>query len=758
MENDMQASVTERVSPPRAVRLPRHVRMLLRMGRRQLPAAQCGVAVEHGIEVPAGDGALMLTDHYRPLIAGQRPTLLVRTPYGRGFPWDYVYGALFARQGFHVLIQSCRGTGGSGGEVEPFLHDVADAQAAVAWIRRQDWFNGALGTIGASYLGYTQWALATDPPPELLAMVIQVGSDDFFGVQYPGGAFAVEAMLMAMTATLTMEHGFGRFLLAMLRLMHRIKRAERTLPFIDAYPAVFGKRVGYFEEWIARPVADDPYWTARRAAVRAESVPPTSLLTGWWDICLDPTLAAYRRLRAAGREVRLVVGPWNHASGFNDDMPALLGEALGWLRAHLEDDGSSLPRQPVRVHVGATGGRGRWRDLADWPPPDARQQQWHLQNDGTLAAGAPSRTAAPAVSSFRYDPAAPTPSVGGPSLNSRAFGSRRNNAIEARDDVLVFTSAPLPAPLEVIGPVSIRLSARGSGQNFDVFARLCDVDERGRSWNVCDGLVRLGEQTGVAPAGTTASAAPGHASAAGAGHGPWQEVTVPMSATAHRFGAGHRLRVQICGGAHPRYARNTGTAEPWATATRLVAVDIEIGHEQPCVLSLLVVEPGTDADLAENSFRQDWLSWGWRCQENDCMTEDKDSTQGAAAAAAGYVVTAATAVAAGRVALGLVALAWPAVPARPWVGASADGTAARVFGRALGGRDLALGIGALAALRQPRSAPAWLAAGALSDAFDVVATAAAWSQLPPRTRWLVAASASGAALAGAAGAIAATGH
>ena len=116
----------------------------------------------------------------------------------------------------------------------------------------------------------------------------------------------------------------------------------------------------------------------------------------------------------------------------------------------------------------------------------------------------------------------------------------------------------------------------------------------------------------------------------------------------------------------------------------------------------------------------------------------------------------ATAVAAGRVALGLTALAWPSVPARPWVGAAADGVAARVFGRALGARDLALGLGALAALQGPGagSARAWVAAGALSDALDVVASVSSWDELPRITRWLVAASAGGAALAGAAGSLA----
>jgi hypothetical protein len=118
----------------------------------------------------------------------------------------------------------------------------------------------------------------------------------------------------------------------------------------------------------------------------------------------------------------------------------------------------------------------------------------------------------------------------------------------------------------------------------------------------------------------------------------------------------------------------------------------------------------------------------------------------------------AQAVAAGRVALGAAALAWPSVPARPWVGAAADDLAARVFGRALGARDLALGLGALAALQRPAAEPgsasAWVAAGALSDALDVVASLSAWPELPRGSRWLVAASAGGAALAGAAGALA----
>jgi hypothetical protein len=126
----------------------------------------------------------------------------------------------------------------------------------------------------------------------------------------------------------------------------------------------------------------------------------------------------------------------------------------------------------------------------------------------------------------------------------------------------------------------VRLRVRGSSPYFDVFARLCDVDAAGHSWNVCDGLLRIGTGAGADGGGS-------------AGAGGWAEIEVPMSSTAHRFAAGHRVRLQVSGGAHPRFARNTGTGEPVATATEdgLIAVDIEIAHDpaRPCALTLPVM-------------------------------------------------------------------------------------------------------------------------------------------------------------------------
>lgn len=154
-------------------------------------------------------------------------------------------------------------------------------------------------------------------------------------------------------------------------------------------------------------------------------------------------------------------------------------------------------------------------------------------------------------------------------MDSNGSGPKNNGKLEARDDVLVFTGPVIGEPQAVIGPVSLRLRVRGSSPHFDIFARLCDVDAKGNSWNICDGLLRLD------------AAPPADANS-------WTEIEVPMSATAHRFAPGHRLRVQVSGGAHPRWARNTGTAEQIATATTVVPVDIEISHRKT-VLSLPVL-------------------------------------------------------------------------------------------------------------------------------------------------------------------------
>ena len=192
-------------------------------------------------------------------------------------------------------------------------------------------------------------------------------------------------------------------------------------------------------------------------------------------------------------------------------------------------------------------------------PPGRRPRSavaWHLRPGGGLDPDPPAGDGPPAA--FRYDPRDPTPSLGGPLLVAQRAGVYDNRPLEARADVLTFTGPPLEAPYEIAGPVRAGVYVRGELPYFDVFARLCDVDPRGRSWNVCDALVRV---------------VPGRFPVDAAGV---TSVEVPMWPAAHVFRAGHRIRLQLSGGAHPRYARNPGTGEPLTTAVDLRAGRIEV--------------------------------------------------------------------------------------------------------------------------------------------------------------------------------------
>jgi uncharacterized protein len=544
-------SATRALREVRGMRgLPWRVRIARRLGR-ELPPARCGVAWSPRLQVPGADGMMLLTDHYLPLKDEGRGTILVRTPYGRGFPWAHLYGVAFAEQGFHVLLQSCRGTGGSTGRWwEPFRHEAADGHATVAWLRGQDWFNGRLGMIGASYLGYVQLALADDPPPELKAAVIQVGISDPVQFVYPGGVFALTSVVSAVGAAFS-GRSMLRAVRAVLRLQFRFKRASAILPIRQACREALGTTVPYLEEFLDHEDPADDYWRQMRPDLSRWRV-PTALQGGWYDAALDQTLAQYAALRAHGCDVSLLIGPWSHSSAFSKDgLVRVSRGALDWMTERLAGEPAvgDEPRTPVRVHV---GGADQWRDLEVWPPREGGQA-WYLSGGGGLGREADDGDGS---SSFRYDPADPTPSAGG-QLTTPQAGPQDNGAIEARPDVLVFTGEPLQSPLEVFGPVRAELHLRAGTGYAHVFVRLCDVDTAGRSRNVTDGIVRLSS-------GATKP----------------QAVTVPMSSTAHRFEPGHRLRLQVSGGAFPRYARNTGTGEPLATATRLVATDIEVYHDQ----------------------------------------------------------------------------------------------------------------------------------------------------------------------------------
>ena len=429
------------------------------------PRRPHAVRVERDLVIPAGDGVPLLANRFFPVDIDRSPIVLLRSPYGRGVALDRM-PQLLAERGYQVLYVSLRGTGGSRGEFDGFTIHPADADGMLLWLREQPWFGGVMATWGASYLGFAQWELAARDIPEWKIAVIQDAPSEFaHQFMYPGGAFALGNALGCVQIVDRMfraNGGTARQFLGVFTGPKALRRAVATLPVADADIALTGRRVPWFQEWI-RHGPNDPYWHASDHRDNVGRMPPVVYLQGGcYDFFLPGMLADYAALRTAGRAVRLLIGPWGHGRGLYTRVG--MRDALTALDAALAD---GTPRSWVRVFV--TGSR-RWTDLPGWPPP-ARDAAWYLQPAGRLGA---ERASAGPPSRFRYGPADPTPSIGG-TVVALSAGPADNRRLEARPDVLTFTSDPQAADLEVIGPVRVRLYVQASLPHIDLHTRLCDV-------------------------------------------------------------------------------------------------------------------------------------------------------------------------------------------------------------------------------------------------------------------------------------------
>ena len=304
------------------------------------------------------DGVILLADHYAPrplrLGADAPPAVLIRSPYGRRGVLAALYGRVIAERGFQVFLQSCRGTGGSGGEFVPEANEQRDGVATVRWLREQPWCNGTIATAGMSYLGYTQYATATAPGADIAAMALSVTMADLGEPTFATGSITLSGSL-----------GWARMMSLRSR---RGRRACGSRPAaaswtgrLDALPLATGDRlasgrtIGWYQDWLANPSPDTDYWRqqSHRDAL-GELGMPVSMLTGWNDLFLPWMLRDYAVLVAAGNAPELTIGPWAHASfGHGRSIPAT---TIRFLRERLLADPPSRP-QPVRIFVTGDGRR-----------------------------------------------------------------------------------------------------------------------------------------------------------------------------------------------------------------------------------------------------------------------------------------------------------------------------------------------------------------------------------------------------------------
>ena len=514
--------------------------------RRGLTPATHDYTVERGLRVPMRDGVELVADLYQPVGTG-RGLILVRSAYGRGFLLANEYARPYAERGFAVLMQSTRGTFGSGGTKVPFHGEIDDGADTVEWLRHQSWFPGRFGMHGASYLGFNAWAVMMSAPPELATAVLPFSPHNLGRILHESGTTTIQTALQFSDSFSRQESD------SLVTQVRRGAAAPRrhapvfsALPMLGAEAELLAGRAPWYREWLGHTDPDDPYWSDGDfdAAVQRADI-PLLIQAGWNDVFLDGNVAEYETLRSRGVPVAITIGPWIHGDIGGSSSSTLSTEALAWFGAHLAGEPDTRLERPVRIFV---TGAEEWRFLPSWPPA-AQDRTLRLGTAGTLAdAGSTGST------SFTYDPATPTPSVGGAS-QAKDAGVRDNAALESRGDVLTFSTEMLTSDLEVIGAPRIRLFHDTDNPHADLFVRVCDVDEQGRSFNVTERYLRLDP-----------SVASG-------------ELELSLRPMAHRFLAGHRLRVQLSGGAHPRYLRNLGTDAPQGEGTELVPSHRTVWHD-----------------------------------------------------------------------------------------------------------------------------------------------------------------------------------
>ena len=590
--------------------------------------------IERDVSVIMRDGVDLGTDLYLPDVPGRYPVLLQRTPYGKRL----VAGSGFSPKratgnGYVVAVQDTRGRFASGGDFRPYEDDGPDGFDTIMWLADQPWSNGRVGMYGTSYMGTVQYLAAATQPEPLKALVpSQTGASFYDGWAYDGGAFnlanrvgwtmallsdvaekksvpvpasmrkAISALSDVMTSSTDPHVSPQRRSDLQLTLATKMHRILSTLP-LDALP-IPRDVAGYLLDWMEHETYDD-YWKRLDATWSYDSITlPVLHIGGWYDLFLSGTIQNYLALadRAArtGAELtqRLLIGPWTHGSfsRFQGDVDfgpeadssrVQLGKLhMDWFDQWLKDDAANgTLNDPVTIFV---MGVNRWRGEEAWPPRGCAARSWFLagggsangrSGDGVLSV---TRPLTDAVDGYVYDPLDPVPSVGG---NMLGLGSKPGPCdraeVEARHDVLVYTSEPLEHDVEAFGPASVRLWASTDGPDTDFCVALVDVHADGFAQPLAEGILRARFRN--SPESTTPLES-----------GQVYEFNLDLGSICNTFGRGHRLRLDVSSSNFPHYTRNLNTGGRVMTdsASRVATQAVHHGPAYVSELRLHVRENG----------------------------------------------------------------------------------------------------------------------------------------------------------------------
>ena len=562
------------------------------------------VTTEHAIEAKMRDGTILRADVFRPKAEGKFSVLLERTPYDKR--QSAGFGLKAATRGYVVIIQDVRGRYSSDGEWYPFKNESNDGYDTIEWAAALPYSNGKIGMFGGSYVGATQMLAAITHPPHLAGICPVVTASNYHdGWTYQGGAF--EQWFNESWTSGLAQDTLNRAVERNTNALHGVWALPLTsypvfeVPGSSQQADLTRTLAPYFFDWLAHPNYDE-YWKRWSIEEHYSDINiPVLTIAAWYDIFLGGSLRNYVGIKAHGgsetarKAQRLIVTIGGHAGsgrkiGDVDFGPAAEQDeedsvVLLWYDYLFKNANNEFSNgKPVKIFV---MGANHWRDEEDWPLPRARETKYFLHSSGKANSirgdGSLSVTAPRSESSdhYVYDPVDPAPTIGGPlCCDSKHLkpGPRDQRPLEARDDVLVYSTPPLAQDLEVTGPVRLDLYASSSAVDTDFTAKLVDVAPDGFAQNLTEGIVRARyrdsqEQPTFLNPGQT------------------YKLGIDVWATSNVFRKGHRLRLELSSSNFPRFDRNLNTGEDSATARKPVSASNTIYHdaEHPSALVLPVV-------------------------------------------------------------------------------------------------------------------------------------------------------------------------
>ena len=553
---------------------------LMREKLAAFEAASKNIVVEKNLMVPMRDGVQLSADDYRPTKGGPFPVLLARTPYDKA-ELIMMLGTTDIQRataaGYAVVFQDCRGRFASEGEFSPLVNDATDGVDTITWILQQPWANGQVGGVGGSYVGSTQWLLAKEHPKALWAIAPLMTASNYyhFPFHHHGGVFELGSalwwsLIMAPEEWQRQERQ-GKASMeqveTFIQMMVDLSAQYEHLPLVDQ--PMLRQFASYYFDWLNHPTYDE-YWQSLAHSTYYEQVTVPALnIGGWYDIFLGPTLENYTGMKqrggseAARKHQRLVIGPWSHTvstgsfperdygPAANAEAVDLFGLQLHWFDHWLKGEDNGVEQEkPVKIFV---MGLDQWREEEDWPLPDTQYRPYYLHSAGHANTAAddgllsPERHTEEREDVYIYDPHNPVPTIGGATLMPVTdAGPRDQRSVEAREDVLCYSTPVLEQPVEVTGPITLVLYASSSARDTDFTGKLVDVYPDGRAEMLTDGILRARYRESFSEPKLLEP-------------GQIYELHLDLWATSNLFKAGHRIRLEVSSSNFPRFDRNTNT-------------------------------------------------------------------------------------------------------------------------------------------------------------------------------------------------------